>query len=104
MEGNEPLRRSCPDCRGPMEQGHVMGTTTAGGLPMVPTTLGWLGSSVQPKGRGLSDMDKSVPLVEIGSFRWSASARFPAWRCTNCSLVVFSYADPRTVVHPDKSR
>ena len=71
---------------------------------MVPTTIGWLSSSVQLKGRGLSDMDKSIPLVEVGSLRWSNSARFPAWRCTKCSLVVLSYADPKTALHPDQNR
>jgi len=81
-----------------------MGATIGGGLAIVPTTIGWLRSSVQPKGRGLSDMDKSVPLVEIGSFRWSRSARFAAWRCTKCSLVVFSYSDPQKTLHPDQIR
>jgi len=104
MGTNAPLDRTCPDCQGPMEEGHVMGTTTAGGLPMVPTTIGWLDSSVQLKGWGLSDMDKAVPFVEIGSFRWSRSARFPAWRCSRCNLVVFSYSDPKTALHPDQTR
>jgi len=81
-----------------------MGTTVAGGLPMVPTTIGWLDASVQLKGWGLSDMDKSVPLVQIGAGPWARSARFPASRCTKCSLVILSYSDPQKALHPDQRR
>jgi hypothetical protein len=81
-----------------------MGTPSGGGLALTPTTIGWLGGSDRPSGRGLLDMSDAIPLVDIGVFRWSSSARFPAWRCTGCSLVIFSYRYPKEALHPDQSR
>lgn len=72
-------------------------------MALTPTTIGWLSGSVQPEGRGLEDMTVSIPLADIGIFRWSSSARFPAWRCSRCRLVVFSYRDPQEAVHPEQS-
>lgn len=103
MGVDTPHSRSCPDCQGVMEEGHVMGRTSGGGLAQTPTTFGWLSGSVQPEGRGLGDMTASIPLADIGIFRWSKSARFPAWRSTRCNLVVFSYRDPQEAVHPVQS-
>lgn len=99
---DQPLNRSCPDCQGPMEEGHVMGRTSGGGLALTPTTIGWLSGCVPPEGSGIGDMTASIPLADIGIFRWSNSARFPAWRCTRCDLVVFSYRDPQEAVHPEQ--
>ena len=104
MDAPNPLEQTCPTCKATMEEGHVMGIPTPQGVNFAASTIGWLNSFVQLKGRGLSDQDRAVPLVEVDSFPWSRSARFPAWRCTKCRLVLFSYSDAERALHPNPPR
>ena len=94
------LPRACPDCRKAMQWGHVVGRPAGGGLALVPATIGWLPGDVAPSGTGISDQDRSDPLIKIGIFRWSRMPRFPAWICEDCKLVIFSYANPEEALRP----
>jgi hypothetical protein len=92
--------RACPDCHKAMKWGHVIGRPASGGLPIRPATIGWLPGDVAPSGTGISDQDRSDPLIKMGVFRWSHMPRFPAWICEDCSLVVFSFANPEEALNP----
>lgn len=76
-----------------MESGCVLGTTTdimyVGNIPM---TIGW--NSGPPVGRGPGDQVRSERLALVGPWVFSRDPRFPAWRCTKCSLVMFTYNAP----------
>lgn len=73
-----------------MEGGHIVAQPP---INSAPTTVGWLPGSVTPSGRGIQDQMNAEPLVQVGLFVWSPIPRFPAWRCTKCKLVEFSYGD-----------
>jgi Domain of unknown function (DUF6487) len=83
-----PLARNCPTCGGPMEYGHVLGQPA---MSWSPVTIGWMPGTVHPSGRGIQDQLNAEPLVPVGIFALSAIPRFPAWRCTKCSVVEFTY-------------
>lgn len=76
-----------------MESGCVLGTTTdIGYMGNIPMTIGW--NSGPPAGRGPGDQVRSERLALVGPWIFSRDPRFPAWRCQNCRLVVFTYDKP----------
>jgi hypothetical protein len=78
-----------------MEEGRVMAMAPAASPQFNhPDTIGWLPASKGPHGRGMMDQESAEPLAELlMGWAWSKRIRFPAWRCSECRVVEFSYAD-----------
>jgi len=101
-DSGTPLSRNCPLCEEPMERGWVLAQPAmmpAGGG--WPSTIGWLTPTDGPTGRGIRDQAFAQPLVPTGIYAWAPVPRFPAWRCTHCRRVEFTYGDAILKVAPE---
>jgi predicted RNA-binding Zn-ribbon protein involved in translation (DUF1610 family) len=81
----------CPSCGKPMEVGFVIGRTGTGGRD--PATIGWVQKDYAQSKRVLPDRWTAEPLAELESPFFSSIPHFPAWRCTECRRVEFTYGD-----------
>jgi hypothetical protein len=79
-----------------MVAGFVIGRTVTGGTN--PATIGWLPKDNDPSSHLFGDRWVAEPLGKIGITIFSSIPHFPAWRCTDCHRVEFTYGDE--VVYP----
>jgi len=71
-----------------MERGFVVGRTP--GSNLMSGTIAWLPESAKPYERGYTSSGEN--LWDSGPFTFTKRSRFPAFRCTGCTLVEFDYS------------
>jgi hypothetical protein len=87
-----PLSHACRQCGATMEVGYVLGQNPGAGGGQA--TIAWLSGDFDPKGLGIIDSMAADPLFEVGMTPISRIPRFRAFRCRECSVVEFTYANP----------